>query len=224
MASDEEDGRTAVLAQTHGVFQAEVSPGAAPTAFALGSGMNGYRGLGVRVYYSDHLGPSGLRQAAEAFGFDDEPEAKWLERAFDPDTLYGMPGVPVDTARYGLARNEYVHNSDKFPELVDGMIAANLVEDTGRRVDVNYLRGMPVLRVKAPLDAATLQPQRPYVPGKGCTAAGCGRSAHSACARCGAARFCSTACQKADWKARHKAACVPAEGASGPAAASAGPA
>jgi hypothetical protein len=29
------------------------------------------------------------------------------------------------------------------------------------------------------------------------------------CARCGKAAYCSKACQKADWRARHKRACAP---------------
>jgi hypothetical protein len=41
-----------------------------------------------------------------------------------------------------------------------------------------------------------------------CLAHGCDKAANHACSACGTAKYCSPECQKADWKARHKAACA----------------
>lgn len=52
-----------------------------------------------------------------------------------------------------------------------------------------------------------------------CSRTGCTAGAYTRCERCKQARYCSRQCQKADWKAKHRAACTPAAAVAAAAAA-----
>eukprot|EP00386_Alphamonas_edax_P012096 GDKI01037933.1.p1 GENE.GDKI01037933.1~~GDKI01037933.1.p1 ORF type:complete len:242 (-),score=49.14 GDKI01037933.1:320-1045(-) len=111
---------------------------------------NGYGLQGVAVLYSDHEGMDVLQPIAqEVWGADAD------DIAFNDNAVYCMPGVPVAPERLraaGIPLDCWVANTHKCPEVIQAMLDAGVIVDTGKRIDQGFYQDLPAVKFTAKID------------------------------------------------------------------------
>ncbi|KAL6062175.1 Zinc finger MYND domain-containing protein 10 [Balamuthia mandrillaris] len=192
---------------------------------------DGFRRLGVVLYYSDHEGLEALIPAAKSF-FDyieDDEEALSAAARMVLNTRdcinWGIGTEPVydDTARAALGPLEVLWNVEKHSHSLEALLAIGAVEDTGRRANVtNHVVRLCKLLPPPPMSNCPEEEEekenaeqkeeegkkekgrekrKPRYRCAECAAEG----VTARCSACGA-RYCDRTCQKKAWP-WHKPLC-----------------
>lgn len=163
------------------------------------------------MYYSDHLGLDVLRSAAAA-AFGAESDEEVLACAHNLAVMYCAVTSPIGPDVATLEPGEVVLNTHKYGPVCAALLAAGIVVDTGKRVNINYYRGLVVATAakavslplawdwEASVDAA--EQRNGYC--HSCHAVG---RKLLRCSRCRASWVCDAACNRALWLAEHKVLC-----------------
>ena len=105
--------------------------------------LDGFGRLGLMLCYSDHEGAAPLQRWAEDWGLEDQPLE--IVRCWDT-CIFGVVTEPLhdEADQASVAANECAFNIYKFQVEYDAMLAAGLIEPTGR----NSAYQAPIVRIK----------------------------------------------------------------------------